>query len=171
MKKGMKMEDSRIKEFFFPKMTTKFFVRLGIVAFAAYLFFGFICLPMRIVGISMEPVYHDGGVNFCWTPAYWFSKPKRGDVVMVKLAGNKVMFLKRVVALEDETVEFKDGRLIVNGKELNEPYVRYSCDWNLPQRKVEKNCVYVIGDNREMNIDNHQFGQAALKKVVGKPLW
>jgi len=152
-------------------MTPKFLIRLGVVAILAYLIFGYICLPMRIVGISMEPTYHDGGVNFCWTPTYWFSKPKRGDVVMVRFAGNKVMFLKRVVAFEDETVEFKDGKLIVNGKEQDEPYVRFECEWNLPARKVEKGNVYVIGDKRDMHIDNHQFGQAPLKRVVGTPLW
>jgi type IV secretory pathway protease TraF len=70
---------------------------------------------MRLNGSSMEPMYHDGGINFCWTPSFWFSKPKRGGVVMVKLAGKKIMFLKRIVALEDEAIEFWDGKILVNG--------------------------------------------------------
>ena len=90
---------------------------------------------------------------------------------MVRLAGKKIMFLKRIVALEGETVEFKDGKILIDGKEINEPYVRFQCDWTLPPRKVETGNVYVVGDNRDMNIDNHFFGQTSVKRIVGKPLW
>jgi signal peptidase I len=165
------MEDSHLKNFFLPKMTPKFLIRVAVVAVMAYVIFGNICIPMRLNGSSMEPIYHDGGINFCWKPAYWFQNPKRGDVVMVRLAGNKVMYLKRIVALEEETIEFKDGKLLVNGKEINEPYVRFPCDWNLPPRKVETGSVYVVGDNRDMNIENHVFGQVSLKRIAGTPLW
>ena len=152
-------------------MTLKYLIRVVVVAILAYLIFGHLCIPMRLNGSSMEPIYHDGGVNFCWTPSYWFKNPKRGDVVMVRLAGKKIMFLKRIVAFEGETVEFKDGKILIDGKEINEPYVRFQCDWNLPSRKVETGNVYVVGDNRDMNIDNHIFGQTSVKRIVGKPLW
>jgi signal peptidase I len=165
------MQDSHLKNFFLPKMTLKYLIRVVVVAILAYLIFGHLCIPMRLNGSSMEPIYHDGGVNFCWTPSYWFKNPKRGDVVMVRLAGKKIMFLKRIVAFEGETVEFKDGKILIDGKEINEPYVRFQCDWNLPSRKVETGNVYVVGDNRDMNIDNHIFGQTSVKRIVGKPLW
>ncbi len=165
------MEDGHVKNFFIPKLTPKYLVRVVVVAILAYLVFGYVCIPMRLNGSSMEPIYHDGGVNFCWTPSCWFKKPKRGDVVMVRLAGRKIMFLKRVVAFEGETVEFKDGKLLVNGGELSEPYVRFPCEWNLTPRKVDAGNVYVVGDNRDMNIDNHVFGQASAGRIVGKPLW
>lgn len=58
------------------------------------------------------------------------------------------MLLKRVVALEGEEVSFRQGKLLVNGKELEEPYLRHPCEWDLPPRKVEKDSVYVVGDNR-----------------------
>lgn len=81
------------------------------------------------------------------------------------------MLLKRVVALEDEQVEFRDGKLYVDGKEMDEPYVRFPCNWNLSPRRVEKDCVYVIGDNRSMSIENHHFGQASKSRILGTPLW
>ncbi|MCX6985249.1 MAG: signal peptidase I [Lentisphaerae bacterium] len=165
------MEDSLLKNFFLPKLTPKYFIRVAFVAILAYLIFGHVCIPAKINGSSMEPIYHDGGINFCWTPSYWFKSPKRGDVVMVRLAGKKIMFLKRIVAVGDETVEFRDGKILINGKEINEPYVRFPCDWNLPPRKVETGNVYVVGDNRDMNIDNHFFGQTSAKRIAGKPLW
>jgi signal peptidase I len=160
-----------IRQFFFPSITPRFLIRVCLVAIFASLFFGYVCIPFRIQGISMEPTYRDGRINFCWKLHYLFSKPKRHDVVAVRFAGNRIMLLKRVVALEGEQVEFRDGRLLVDGKELREPYVLYPCHWNLTPRRVEKDCVYVVGDNRSMPIENHYFGQASVKRVIGGPLW
>jgi len=119
----------------------------------------------------MEPTYHHGDVNFCWRLRYLFSEPKRHDVVAVRFAGSKVMLLKRVVALEGEQVEFRDGKLFVDGKEIEEPYVRYPCTWNLSPRQVKKDCIYVVGDNRSMPNENHYFGQASKSRIMGVPLW
>jgi signal peptidase I len=161
----------RIRPFFFPSLTPKFLVRALLVALFAYLFFGHICIPLRIKGHSMEPTYHNGSFNFLWKLRYIFSKPKRYDVVTVRFAGNRMMLLKRVVAVEGEKVEFRSGRLFVDGKEIEEPYIRYPCNWNLPPRQVEKDCVYMVGDNRNMPIEDHHFGQTSIKRILGVPLW
>jgi signal peptidase I len=163
--------NGKIRQFFFPSLTPKFLIRVSLVALFAYLFFGYFCIPFYIRGISMEPTYRDGGVNFCWRVPYLFSEPKRYDVVAVRFAGGKVMLLKRVVAQEGEQVEFCDGTLFVDGKEMKERYVRYPCNWNLPPRRVEKDCVYLIGDNRSMPMENHHFGQTSKNRIVGVPLW
>lgn len=92
-------------------------------------------------------------------------------MVAVRFAGNRVMLLKRIVALEGEQVEFRNGRLFVNGQLIDEPYVVYPCDWNLQPRHVEKDSVYVVGDNRNMPMERHYFGQAAIRRVIGVPLW
>jgi len=162
---------NRIRQFFFPSLTPQFLIRASLVALGAYLFFGQICMPMRIKGYSMEPTYHNGGSNFCWRPHYLFSGPKKGDVVMVRLAGNKVVLLKRVVALEGEEVGFRAGRLLVDGEVIEEPYVRYPCDWDLPPRIVAKGRVYVVGDNRSVSMGRHAFGQTSIKRIIGVPLW
>jgi signal peptidase I len=161
----------KIRQFFFPSLTPKFLIRVSLVALFAYIFFGHLCIPFTIQGISMEPTYHNGGVNFCWRLHYLFSEPKRHDVVTVRFAGNKVMLLKRVVAREGEQVEFREGKLFVDGKEIEEPYIRYPCDWNLPPRQVEEDCIYVVGDNRNMPIENHHFGQTTKNRIMGVPLW
>ena len=162
---------SAIRQFFFPSLTPKFLIRVLLVALSAYLFFGQVLTPLRIKGRSMEPTYHDGTINFLWKWRFAFSKPKRYDVVALRFAGNRVMLLKRVIAMEAETVEFRDGKLYVDGKEMEEPYVRFPCNWNLPPRLVEKDCVYVVGDNREMPIEDHHFGQASMRRILGVPLW
>lgn len=161
----------RFRQFFFPALTSRLLIRASLIALSAYLFFGYLCTPLLIRGRSMEPTYHDGSINFCWKLRYLFSEAKRYDVVAVRFAGNKVMLLKRVVAVAGEGIEFRNGKLFVDGKEVDEPYVRYPCNWNLPPRQVEKDCVYVVGDNRNMPIENHHFGQASIKRIIGAPLW
>jgi signal peptidase I len=161
----------KISRFFFPSLTPKYLIRVFAVALFAYLFFGHVCIPLVIRGSSMEPTYHNGSVNFCWRGRYLFSEPKRHEVIMIRFAGSKAMLLKRVVALEGEQVEFRHGKLFVDEKEIDEPYIRYPCSWNLPPRPVEKDCVYVVGDNRNRPIENHLFGQASIKRIVGAPLW
>lgn len=160
-----------LKQFLFPKITPAFVIRLIFVAACAYVFFGFICTPFVIRGRSMEPTYRNGGFDFVWKPRYLFAEPKRGDVVAVRLAGDKVMLLKRVVALAGDTVEFRDGVLFVGGKAVSEPYVQGPCDWNLPPRKVEPGHLYLVGDNRSMPMENHDFGQTSMYRIVGAPLW
>jgi len=161
----------RIRQFFFPSFTPAFLIRVCLVSLFAYLFFSYLCIPFTIQGTSMEPTYPNGGVDFCWRLRYLLSEPRRHDVVAVRFAGSQVMLLKRVVASEGEQVEFRDGKLFVDGLEVVESYVRFPCNWNLPSRRVEKDCVYVVGDNRSMPIENHYFGQTSKIRVMGGPLW
>jgi len=81
------------------------------------------------------------------------------------------MLLKRVVATEGQSVEFKEGRLFVDGKKVNEPYVSGKSDWNIPPTLVKPGNVYVVGDNRSMQAKGHAFGQTPLKRIAGTPLW
>ncbi len=77
------------------------------------------------------------------------------------------MLLKRVVALQGETVEFRKGVLYVNGNLIEEPYVRHRSDWQLPPRMIELGHVYVVGDNRGTSMDRHRFGEINMNRVVG----
>lgn len=158
-------------EFLLPRLNRRFLLRAALVALAAYLFFGWLCLPLWINGGSMEPTYHDGGLTFCWRPRFWFREPRVGDVVAVRMVGIRAMLLKRVVALGGDTVEFRGGILHVNGEPQSEPYVRSGCEWELAPRRVDPGCVYVIGDNRGMPLDLHRFGQVERERIVGGPLW
>jgi len=159
-----------LARFLWPRFTQFFVFRLCLVAALAYGFFGHICVPARIQGRSMEPTYHSGGFTFCWRPRYWIHAPRRGDIVMVRLAGLKVMYLKRVIALAGDTVAFRGGQLVLNGKPVNEPYVAGPCTWELDTRTVPPEHVYVVGDNRSMSIEEHQFGSVLAQRIEGGPM-
>ncbi|MCX8118135.1 MAG: signal peptidase I [Desulfobacterota bacterium] len=162
---------NRLRRFLFPALTRTFMIRAGLIALFTYLIFGYLLIPFRIEGYSMEPTYRNGAINFCWRGRYLFSKPKRGDVVVIRLAGQRVTLLKRVVGLEGEVVEFKNGKLLVDGIEIEEPYLRIPSRWTLPPRRVEPGSVYVVGDNRGGPMRDHLFGQVSLSRILGSPLW
>lgn len=92
-------------------------------------------------------------------------------MVAIRLAGKKIVLLKRVIALAGETIEIRNGIVFVNGSKIEEPYVSSPSDWNLAPRKVDKAHVYVIGDNRSVPMRVHQFGQTAINRIIGVPLW
>ncbi|NCC50653.1 MAG: signal peptidase I [Spartobacteria bacterium] len=161
----------RIVRFVFPKISRGYLIRLGAIIITAFVLFRFILLPMHIRGGSMEPTYRDGGFTFCWLQRYLFSEPERFDVVTVRLAGPRIMYLKRVVAFPGETVAFKDGNLYVNDRKMDEPHVVYECDWNKPPVTVKPGHLYVVGDNRSVPMENHQFGQIMKQRITGSPLW
>jgi len=119
----------------------------------------------------MLPTYKDGQINICFRLKYLFSGLKRSDVIVVRYAGNSVMLLKRIVALEGEKIEFRDGKLFVNGKIKEEPYIEYPYNWNLSPRRVGKGNVYLVGDNRNVPMERHDFGQTSTLRIIGAPLW
>lgn len=165
------MTPSKLRQFLFPDLNLKSLVRIILVALAAFLIFKFILIPFRVQGHSMAPTYADGDFNFCLTLKYRLAPPKRFDVVTVRFSGNRVMLLKRVVAFEGETVAFKDGRLMVDGREIGEPYVSEHRPWNLAPRLVKKDHLYVVGDNRNVPMETHDFGQTPIERIIGGPLW
>jgi signal peptidase I len=150
-----------------PKRTL---ARIVVLVTVCFVVFRFVLLPIRVEGISMLPTYHDHGVNCINRLAYVFHEPRRGDVVGVRLAaGPHVMYLKRVVGLPGELVSFHEGRLVINGGVVEEPYV-HGCRWEMEPVRVEADKYYVVGDNRTMPRRFHEQGQAPRSLIVGKAL-
>jgi len=129
----------------------------------------FVIQSFRAFGPSMEPTIHNGKIIFVNRVVYKFRKPERGEIVVFRTSDKPyVYFVKRVIGKEEERVKIINGDVFVNGKELKEEYVVYSSNWNMPEIKVEKNYIFVIGDNRRMDISQHLKGEISLKNVVGK---
>jgi signal peptidase I len=145
-------------------------IRMVILCSVAFVFFRFVCLPIRVLGISMLPTYKSNRVNFVNRLAYLFHEPRRGDVVSVRTSGMSVMYMKRVVALPGETIAFTNGIVYINGERLNEPYLKLAAPWNIPPEVVRPGHFFVVGDNRSMEHTNHEKGQAEKVRIVGKVL-
>ena len=127
--------------------------------------------PMVVDGASMEPTYASRGFNFGNLLAYRWNPPKRGDVVLLRYGGQRWFLLKRVLAFAGETVEFRNGKCLVGGRPLDEPYVKKPCGWTVPPCTVPQGCIYVMGDNRSVPFENHVGGEISASRIAGRPLW
>ncbi len=160
-----------MKDFLFPRLTRRLFLRMAVVAVASLLLFYFVLVPVRLRGKSMEPTLENGSLHFILTCSYLFSEPEAGDVVGIRLAGRRVLLLKRIVAVGGETVSFRDGSLFVDGSLREEPYLRSECDWNYGERKIGAGNYFVVGDNRAVPMENHDFGEVPGKRIAGRLIW
>ena len=142
---------------------------LGVLA---YLFFSFVLLPVRVTGISMVPTFQNGDINFINRLAYMRKEPSRGDVVGIMFSGKHMMYYKRVVGMPGETVAFDNGRIMVDGKPLPEPYLKNpDCNWSSVPRHLGPDEYYVVGDNRSMPFSDHEKGAAERKRIVGRAIF
>jgi len=151
-------------------------VRLVVVVATILLLRSYVLIPIRVDGPSMLPNYKEASVNVVNRLAYVLHEPRRGDVVAIRfsgvsrLSGNSIMLMKRVVGLPGETVEFVGGQLLVNGRPVDEPYVKNSCSWDFrpPSWHLGDDEYYVVGDNRVMAHEDHVQGGAKRERIVGK---
>ena len=145
--------------------------RALLIAVVCFIVFHYILLPVRVSGISMEPTYRDGRINLVNRLAYIRHPPRRADVVAIRASGFHLMYLKRVIALPNETFAITNGVVLINDRPLPEPYLIRPYPWNLPPRKLGSDEYYLIGDNRRMPQEYHSFGTAQADHIVGKVLW
>ncbi len=146
-------------------------MRIAVLVVVCFVVFKFVLVPVHVEGGSMLPTYKENGVNFVNRLAYLFHEPRRGDVVAIGLqAGEHVMYMKRIVGLPGEAVAFHKGRLFINGKPLDEPYVKRPCGWEHEPEQDGPDQYYVVGDNREMPWEDHTHGRAPRNRLMGKIL-
>lgn len=84
---------------------------------------------------------------------------------------NKRSFIKRVVGLEGEHVQIKDGKVFINGNELKEDYLQpdvITSSTGLTDFIVPEGYVFAIGDNRPKSTDCRVFGCIPIEKIEGK---
>ena len=146
-------------------------IRILVLIAAAILVFGFVLLPVRFQGVSMLPTYRDGGLNFANRSAFMWREPSRGDVVAIRMAGLSVLYVKRIVGLPGEEIEIAVGVVMINRKPLVEPNVMFRAPWNLPSFTLARDEYFVVGDNRGMAMQNHDFGRVKRDRIVGRVLF
>ena len=146
-------------------------IRVAVLVAAAVVVFGVVLLPVRLSGISMKPTYDDGELNFANRLAFAWRPPARGDVVAIRMAGPHVVYVKRIIGLPGERVEFTMGTVLIDGQPLVEPTVVYRAPWNVDPVTLGSDEYFVVGDNRAMAAHSHDFGRTTRERIVGKMLF
>ncbi len=150
-----------------------------ILIISIFLLFGvFIAQPVVVEGTSMVPQLHNGERLLVNKLVYYDIKSfawghiERGDIVVFwyPKEPNK-SFVKRVIGLPGEMIEVRNGRVLIDGVELNEPYLDIAHNQsprNVRAKEVEKHYYFVMGDNRDNSLDSRVWGLVPEKYIYGK---
>jgi len=107
--------------------------------------------------------------------------PQRDEIIVFKYPEDPTRdFIKRVVAVEGDTIQMIDKKLYVNGKAVEEPFTQHT-DTSSHMGQVEprdnfgpylipKSKLFMMGDNRDQSYDSRFWGYVDLKQVRGKAM-
>ncbi|MBE2234506.1 MAG: signal peptidase I [Anaerolinea sp.] len=123
----------------------------------------------RVEGMSMEPNFHDGQFLLINKLAYRLGDPARGDVIVFRYPLDPSRdFIKRVIGLPGETVEIRNGQVLINNQPISDPATVNSAFYNMAPLTLGAEEMFVLGDNRPNSSDSHSWGTVPADKVIGK---
>jgi signal peptidase I len=159
-----------------------------LVAFAVQ---AWLVKPYRIPSESMLSTLRPGDRVLVNRAVYHLREPQRGDVVVFRYPKDPaVVFIKRIVGVPGDVLKVVDGRLYVNGRRLQEPYVHRTAGrtdptvaqaavagstlhdpWSLAEPyTVPASEYFVMGDNRTDSDDSRDWGTVPRAAIVGEGL-
>lgn len=103
---------------------------------------------------------------------YRFSQPKRGELVVFPNPDNPAeLFVKRLIGMGGETVEIRDGIVLIDGQPLDEPYLTVTTQGRWGPYNVPAGQLFFLGDNRNMSHDSRFWKSThyiSAKEVKGR---
>jgi signal peptidase I len=150
------------------------------VALAAVIRY-FLFAPIVVDGLSMMPTLKDQDRMIVNKFSYEIGAPKRFDIIVFHAPEGKD-YIKRVIGLPGDTLEYKDDVLYINGKAYKEPYLdeykkqvedgpltgSFTLEEKIGRKTVPKGELFVMGDNRRFSKDSRHIGTVPMSKVIGK---
>lgn len=140
----------------------------------------FLFAPIVVDGQSMMPTLEDNYRMIVNKIGYKIGKPERFDIIVFHATEEKD-YIKRVIGLPGDYIEYKDDVLYINGEPIEEPYLdKYkketegalTYDFTLEEvtglEKVPEGQLFVLGDNRRFSKDSRIIGTIEMDQVLGK---
>ena len=141
----------------------------------------YVITTFTVDGISMYPTLDGGGgASLDSDPQNGetlylnrVAKIKRGNIVVFKpdwAAMNGKALVKRVVAVAGDHLQIINGKVILNGQPLDEPYINEAMnhDYDGLDVVIANGNIFCMGDNRNHSSDCRAYGQVPLDTVVGR---
>jgi signal peptidase I len=145
-----KDQNVKKKNFFFD-----WIVPVLVAVVVALLIKQFITYKVYIPSTSMVPTLNVGDHLFV-TRVYNLDNLKRGDVVVFNSKEFNDVFIKRLIGLPGDDINIVNGKVSVNGEELDESYVvnhdNYNGQYHVPEGKY-----FFLGDNRPVSKDSRRW--------------
>lgn len=141
-----------------------------VLAVILYVGINAVSVRTRVDGLSMEPSLHDGAYVLVNKLSYRLEGPAYGDVIVFYYPRDPEQeYIKRVIGMPGDQVNVVEGKVYVNDRLLEEPYIaavpEYSGSWAVPEGSL-----FVFGDNRNNSSDSHSWGPLPISYVIGKAI-
>ncbi len=142
----------------------------------------FIFAPIIVDGYSMMPTLHNHERMIVNKLAYKIGMPHRFDIIVFHAEEGRD-YIKRVIGLPGDRIEYKNDTLYINGKPYKEPYLdeykkqlsdggplteSFTLEELTGRSTVPPGHLFVMGDNRRFSKDSRHIGFIPMSKVVGK---
>lgn len=161
------------------------YVRLiAIVVGVTLLVETFVIVNAVIPSASMEPTIMTGDHIFGNRLAYRFGDPERYDIIIFRYPDDESeLFIKRIIGMPGDTVEFRDGDIFINGSDvpLDDEFcsVQDMTEMNMNRTvlsnpfTVPENCYFVLGDNRLNSRDSRYWKNPFVQrdKILGEAVF
>jgi len=142
---------------------------ISVALIIAFLIRSFLFQPYRVQMGSMLPTLHENDLIIVNKLTYRFNEPNRGDIVVFHPPnGSSVFYVKRVIGLPGETIEIRNGEVLINGVPLKEDYLSVATPGIYGPRTLGQDEYFVMGDHRNNSLDSREFGPINKKSIIGK---
>lgn len=152
--------------------------------FLVFLLRWFLFVPTTVQGKSMEPTLHDGDIMMINRMNILNKSLERFDIIVFE-KNEEHNYVKRIIGLEGDKIEYIEDELFINGKKFYEPYLNeeknkltgserltgnFTLQEYLGEEEVPEGHVFVLGDNRWSSDDsrNPEVGFVPIDKIIGK---
>ena len=116
--------------------------------------------PTIVRSSSMAPTLPEGSLVWLDKVSPDLLGVQAGQLVTFRSPDDGAIMVKRVVAVQGQSVSMQDGVLHIDGAAVKEPYVdqRTIDGVYFGTVRLQNNEIFVLGDNRETSIDSRAFG-------------
>jgi signal peptidase I len=139
----------------------------------------FLFEPYLVEGTSMDPTLKDGDRLFVNKTLQFIGEIKEGDIVIIDGEEEKIRYVKRIIGLPGDIVSAEEGKVFVNGTELDEPYLEGNekeaeqmgmlLTSDFEEIEVPEGSYFVMGDNRLNSMDSRNgLGLIDGDRILGK---
>lgn len=139
----------------------------------------FVAQPFQVQQHSMDRTFAEGDYVLVDRLSHLWSPYARGQVVVFQPPAStnlKEPLIKRVIGVDGDAVEVRDGQVSVNGVALDEPYLfRNAAGVAEPTTAgdrsrwvVPEGDLFVMGDHRQVSEDSRAFGPIHVSLLIGR---
>lgn len=136
----------------------------------------FLFQPFFVRGQSMEPSFYNSDYLVVDEISYRFKAPQRGEVIVFKFPNDPSRrYIKRIIGLPGETVEVKDGKVVIfiedSEVETLDESDYLSNSLSTPGNIkiiLDENEYFVLGDNRIASSDSRSWGSLSKEYIIGR---